>query len=121
MRLKLAEGIKITLATYFGFAGAIKLDYSVKRVYWLKYFDSISDISSCDYGGRDKKTIAREHFKNWSPTLLKNSLYLLNARGNSIIQRNISNGNISRKIQINGSANYNDIIAVHHSVQPTGE
>ncbi len=123
MRLSLADGVNVTLAIYIGVADAIKLDRGRKRVYWLEYSSSIRNIHSCDYGGKDTKTIANGQFDEGLRVLsvLGNSLYFLNKIKSRINEMSVSNGTILRSFLLDIKDIYNDLIVFHHSVQPTGE
>ena len=123
MRFNLADRTKVTLVTPFGFVNTIKLDCSRKRVYWLHHPFSGAEhnyIKSCDYGGKEKKTIARGPFDSGLLGVLGDSLYVLNTNENRINVMNVSSGNITRKILVD-KHDYYDLTLVDKSVQPTGE
>ena len=119
MRLNLVDGVKLTLATYTGDSGAIKLDCSTKRLYWFEYSISTRKISSCDYGGKDKKTIASGPFHEGLLSVLGDSLYVLNKVQYHISQMNVSNGTILSSILVEKTNVYYDLNVVDRSVQPT--
>ena len=120
MQFNFADRIKVTLVTYVGSSGAIKLDCSKKRVYWLENFRSIGHIKSSDYGGRQKETITSGSIDRNLLGVLGDSLYFLNTNEYHIKEMNVSNGNISRTIPIE-QEHYQDLLLVAKSVQPTCE
>ena len=116
----MAHRLKITLATYLGDGGAIKLDCNKKRVYWLENFRSIGYIKSINYNGRKKATITSGPVNRNLLGVLGDSLYFLNTHENRINVMNVPKGNISQTILV-ARENYKDLLAVHTSVQPTCE
>ena len=120
MRLSLANNITVTLVANAGSAHAIKLDNTKKRVYWMEVFSSNRSIKSCDYGGKEKKTITSGPFNEDLLGVLGDSLYFLNTFDYRITEMNVSNGNISRKIFVD-NADYRDLVVVDKSIQPAGE
>ena len=122
MIFSLAEDIKVTLVTYVGEGGAIKLDCSKKRVYWLvmEYSRRIVRIESCNYRGREKITITSGSINRNLLGVLGDSLYFLYTNKYRINVMNVSNGNISRTILVE-KGNYNDLVLVDKSVQPKCE
>ena len=116
----LADGINVTLVTYFGDVYSIKLDCRKKRVYWLEYFSSIQHIKSADFGGQGKITITEGKFNKYLLGVLGDSLYFLDTEVYSINEMNVSNGNVSRKILVDRRTYY-DLVLVEKSVQPKCE
>ncbi len=124
MRFCFADGTKVTLATYLnGYSPAVELDYTKKRVYWLFYVlgGNNHDIYSCDYNGKNWKTVKSGPFNQYLLRIFRDSLYFLVKNNFSHInQMNVSNGNISRSILVN-KTDYYDLLVVDSSVQPMGE
>ena len=120
MRFNLADGTKVTLVTDVGNVYVIKLDCIKKRVYWLEDSGGARPIKSCDYGGKEKKTIASGPFGQYLLGVLGDSLYVLNTNEYRINEMNVSSGNIARKILVD-KHDYIDLTLVDKSVQPTGE
>jgi hypothetical protein len=116
----LADGIKVTLVTNNGGIYVVELDCIKKRVYWLESFSSISHIKSCDYSGKDKKTITSGSFDQNLLAVMDDSVYFLNTKEYRINKLNVSNGNISGTIQIE-KRSYRDLIILDKAIQPTGE
>ena len=117
MQFSFADGIKVTLLTYVGRGGAIKLDCNKNRVYWLEYVGSIGRIRSCDYAGGEKKTITGGSINSNLLGVLGDSLYFLDKSEYHINEMNVSNGSISRTIPVERE-NYQDLLVVDKSVQP---
>jgi hypothetical protein len=121
MRRSLADNITLTLVANAGNAHAIKLDSTKKRVYWMEVFSSNRSIKSCDYGGKEKKTITSGPFNEDLLGVLGDSLYFLNTYDYRITEMNVSNGEILQKIAIDKGF-YSDLSVVEKSIQPpTGE
>ncbi len=123
MGFSFADDIKVTLARDTYVSDTVELDYTKKRVYWFSSLSSTSyyDISSCDYDGKDKKTIASEPFNEGVLGVFRDSLYFLVMKNlYHINQMNISNGNISYGIFVD-AIDYYDLIVVDSSVQLMGE
>ena len=116
IRFNLADSIKITLTSYVGDGGAITLDCIKKRVYWLE--DS-KLIKSCDYHGKDMRTITSGRFMKDLLGVLGDSLYFLDRNELRINEMNVSNGNTSQTILLERES-YRDLIIVDKSLQPTG-
>ena len=120
MRFNLVDGIKVTLVTYFDRIHVITLDCSIKRIYFLEYSGTIRYIKSCDYGGKQKKTIASGPFDENVLGVMGDSLYLWNTDEYRINEMNVSSGNITREIQVNI---YHFAVAgltlIDESLQPT--
>ena len=76
-----------------------------------------NNIKSRDYGGKQKKMIAKGPFHSRLLGVMGDSLYFLNTNEYRINVMNISNGKISQKIPID-NANYQDLLLVDESVQP---
>ena len=112
MIFHLAEDIKVTLVTYAGEGGAIKLDCSKKRVYWLvmEYSRRIGHIKLCNYRGGEKKTITSGSINRNLLGVFGDSFFFLNT--------NVSNRNNSRTILVE-QGNYQDLLVVDNSLQPT--
>ena len=122
MIFNLAEDIKVTLVTYAGEGGAIKLDCRKKRVYWLvmEYSLSIGHILSCNYRGEGKETITSGSIHRNLLGVLGDSLYFLNTNEYRINEMNVSNRNISRTILVE-QGNYQDLFVMDKSLQPASE
>ena len=93
----------------------ITLDYTNKRVYWI---EEIQYIFSSDYDFQHVKSIRNGLFRPYMLTISGDSLYFQNAGVFSINQKNISNGNIVRRILVDKA--YNDLIVLHSSLQSMG-
>ena len=119
MRLNLVDRVNSTLTTYTGGSSAIKLDCRTKRLYWFEHSSGGHSISSCDYGGKDKKTIASGPFHEGLLSVLGDSLYVLNKVQYHISQMNVSNGTILSSILVEKTNVYYDLNVVDRSVQPT--
>jgi len=119
IRFNLADSIKVTLVTYVGDVHAIKLDCRKKRVYWLEYS---SRIKSCDYGGKEKKTMTEGRFNRYLLGVLGDSLYFLDTNKDRINEMNVTNGNISRTIKVDSAVDvyYFDLVVVDKTLQPSG-
>jgi len=120
IRLNLAHGFKVTLVTYLGEGGAIKLDCSKKRVYWLENSRSIVHINSCNYRGGKKKTLRSGSIDKNLLGVLGDLLFFVNTNEHRINVMNVSNGNISQTIVVEWE-DYQDLLVVDKSVQPTCE
>ncbi len=120
MRFSFADGTKVTLQEDNGVSVAVELDYTKKRVYTFVYH-STYDISSCDYDGKNKKSITRGTFNVFLLRVFRDSLYFL-VKNNQyhINQMNVSNGNIYRSILVN-KTDYYDLLVVDSTLQPMGK
>ena len=124
MRFSFADGTKVTLATdrnVYGYSHAVELDYTKKRVYWLFYVqigDNNHDLYSCNYNGKNRKTVKSGPFNEYLLRVFRDSLYFMVK--NNLNQMNVSNGNIFRSILVN-KTDYYDLLVVDSSVQPMGE
>jgi hypothetical protein len=77
-------------------------------------------VKSCDYGGREKKTITSGPFNEDLLGVLGDSLYFLNTYDYRITEMNVSNGELLQKIGVD-EIPYRDLSVVEKSIQPTGE
>jgi hypothetical protein len=120
MRFNLVDGIKVTLVTYFHGIHVIRLDCRIKRIYFLEYSSTIRYVKSCDYGGKQKKTIASGPFDENLLGVMGDSLYLWNTDESRINEMNVSSGNITREIQVNTYHNGASCLTlIDESLQPT--
>ena len=111
VRFNLIDSIKLTLVPDAGNAFALNLDHTKERVYWFELLSNIRYIKSCDYGGKERKTIARGSFNEYLLSVLGDSLYFLNTIEYRINEMNVSSGNISRTFQVDTTVYY-DLLVV---------
>ena len=118
LRFNLSDSFKVTLVRDAGGVYVIKLDCRKKRVYWFEYS---SRIRSCNYGGKEKKTIAEGRYHPYLLSVLGDSLYFLDTNKHRINEMNATNGNILRTILVNSGAFYNDLLVVDKSVESSSK
>ena len=111
VRFRLTDSIKLTLVPDAGNPFALNLDRTKERVYWFELFSSIRYIKSCDYGGRERKTVASGSFHEYLLGVSGDFVYFLNTNEYRINEMNVSNGNISGAFQVD-RRDYYDLLVV---------
>ncbi len=101
----------------FGEAYTLIVDYAYGRIYWLKKhkYSDVNHILSSDYRGKHQKYITNGSL-NTPMGVFGDLLYFQNHNISYINEMNVSNGQISRNIQLPEKyLHYRDLIIVHNA------